>query len=192
VLAILLGPRAAATQPASALGPEGAVLEIVEFSDFECPYCAQALPVLKALVAAHPEDVRLVFRHYPLPIHEHAARAAQAALEAQRQDAFWRYHDFLFVNQSDLADADLVRYAGVLGLDAAAFERALAEGVHQQRMHEDMALGQSLAVTGTPTFFVNGFRLVGVPPLWVFEIALKAFREGRVEPRPLVPAGPPD
>lgn len=174
-------------QPAPTIGPADAVLEIVEFSDFQCPYCAQALPVLKVLVAAHPEDVRLVFRHYPLPIHEHAARAAQAAIEAQRQGAFWPYHDLLFENQVALADAELVRHAGELGLDAAAVEAALSEGTHQRRMHEDMELGMSLAVTGTPTFFINGYRLVGVPPLWVFELALEAFREGRVERRPLEP-----
>lgn len=174
------------------MGPVDAALEIVEFSDFQCPYCAQALPVLKALVASHPDAVRLVFRHYPLPMHEHAARAAQAALEAGRQGAFWPYHDILFENQAALADAELVRLAGELGLDAAAVEAALSEGTHQARMHEDMELGMALGVTGTPTFFVNGYRLVGVPPLWVFELALKAFRGGRVERRPVEPAELPD
>jgi protein-disulfide isomerase len=167
------------------MGPEDAPLEIVEFSDFQCPYCAQALPVLKALVAAHPDDVRIVFRNYPLPIHEHAARAAQAAIEAQRQGAFWRYHDYLFADQTALADADLVRHAATLGLDSEAFATALAEGTHQARMHEDMEMGMALGVTGTPTFFVNGYRLVGVPPLWAFELALETFREGRAERRPL-------
>jgi protein-disulfide isomerase len=184
------GPAALAAQPAPTRGPDSAVLEIIEFSDFECPYCAQALPVIDSLLTAHPDDVQLVFRHYPLPIHEHSARAAQAALEAQRQGAFWQYHDLVFENQSALADTDLVSYAEALGLDSAAFERALADGTYQARMHADMKLGMSLAVTGTPTFFVNGFRLVGVPPIWVFEIALAAFREGLVEPRPLEPLLP--
>ena len=183
-------PVVLAAQPAPTRGPEDAVLEIVEFSDFQCPYCAQALPVLDALLRAHPDDVRLVFRHFPLPMHEYAARAAQAALEAQRQGAFWPYHDLVFENQAALTDTDLVRYAEAVGLDSAAFERALAEGTHQQRMHEDMELGMSLAVTGTPTFFVNGFRLEGVPPIWVFEIALEAFRRGLVEARPLEPSAP--
>ena len=147
-------------------------------------------------MAGHPDDVRLVFRHFPLPIHEHAARAAQAAIEAQRQGAFWRYHDHVFRNQAAMTDADLVGYAEALGLDSEAFERALAEGTHQARMHADMELGMSLAVTGTPTFFINGFRLQGVPPLWVFEIALEAFRRRLVKPqeiRPLVsqPMEPP-
>lgn len=78
-------------------------------------------------------------------------------------------------------------YAKAMGLDSGAFERALADGTHQQRMHEDMELGLSLSVTGTPTFFLNGFRLEGVPPIWVFEIAIEAFRKGLVEPQPLAP-----
>ena len=172
-------------------GPAGAVLEIVEFSDFQCPFCARALPVTDSLLAAHPDEVRLEFRHFPLPMHEHAARAAQASIEAQRQGSFWSYHDLLFENQSAMTDADLVGYAEALGLDAAAFERALADGVHQARMHADMEAGMALAVTGTPTFFVNGFRLVGVPPIWVFELAMEAFREGSVESRPLEPPRPP-
>ena len=188
LLAVTLAAPAALAQPAPSRGPEAAVLEIVEFSDFQCPYCAQARPVIDALLEAYPGDVRYVFRHYPLPIHEHAARAAQAALEAQRQGAFWPYHDLLFQNQDALTDAELVGYAERLGLDAEALERALAEGSHQARMHEDMALGQALAVTGTPTFFVNGFRLQGVPPIWVFELAIDAFGEGLVEPRPLAAA----
>lgn len=184
----MLAPAGVAAQEAPARGPEDAVLEIVEFSDLECPYCAQAVPVLDALLAAHPNDVRHVFRHFPLPIHEHAARAAQAAIEAQRQGAFWPYHDHVFRNQAAMTDADLVGYAEALGLDAGAFERALADGSHQARMHADMELGMSLAVTGTPTFFINGFRLQGVPPVWVFEIALEAFRGGLLEARPIRPA----
>lgn len=145
------------------------------------------MPVLDALLAAHPNDVRHVFRHFPLPIHEHAARAAQAAIEAQRQGAFWPYHDHVFRNQAAMTDPDLVGYAEALGLDSGAFERALADGTHQARMHADMELGISLAVRGTPTFFINGFRLQGVPPVWVFEIALEAFRRGLLEARPMRP-----
>jgi protein-disulfide isomerase len=183
--ALLLAPAAPAAQPAPTRGAESAVLEIVEFSDFQCPFCAQALPVIDSLLSAHPDDVRHVYRHFPLPMHEHAARAAQAALAAQRQDAFWPYHDLLFENQDALSDPELVGYAERLGLDAEAVERALAEATHQARMHADMELGQSLGVTGTPTFFLNGFRLQGVPPIWVFELAIEAFREGLVEPQPL-------
>jgi protein-disulfide isomerase len=123
-------------------------------------------------------------------MHEHAARAAQASIEAQRQGRFWPYHDRLFEHQQALSDAELVGHAERLGLDADSFERALAEGIHQARMHEDMELGRSLGVTGTPTFFLNGFRFQGVPALWMFEIALEAFRSGLLQPRALVPADP--
>ena len=176
-----------AALPVPSRGPAGAILQIVEFSDFQCPFCARALPVTNSLLAAHPDDVRLEYRHFPLPMHEHAARAAQASLEAQRQGSFWPYHDLLFENQGAMTDTDLVGYADALGLDAGAFERALADGIHQARMHADMEAGMALAVTGTPTFFVNGFRLEGVPPIWVFEIALEAFRSGLVAARPLEP-----
>ena len=142
--------------------------------------------MIDSLLAAHPDEVRLEYRHFPLPMHEHAARAAQASLEAQRQGAFWPYHDRLFENQDALTDADLVGYAEALGLDGDALGRALADGEHQERMHADMVMGMALAVTGTPTFYVNGFRLQGTPPIWVFELALDAFRSGLVEPRPLV------
>lgn len=144
--------------------------------------------MIDSLLAAHPGEVRHVYRHYPLPMHEHAARAAQASIEAELQDRFWPYHDRLFENQQALSDADLVGHAEGLGLDGESFERALAEGLHQARMHEDVELGRSLGVTGTPTFFLNGFRFQGVPALWMLEIALEAFRSGLLEPQPFPPA----
>ena len=187
-MAALAAPAALSAQPAPSRGPGVAVLEIVEFSDFQCPYCAQARPVVDSLLAAHPDEVRHVYRHFPLPMHEYAARAAQASIEAQLQGRFWPYHDRLFERQTALSDADLVGHAEWLGLDAVSFERALTESTHQARVHEDMELGRSLGVTGTPTFFLNGFRLQGVPSLWMFEIALEAFRKGLVEPRSLAGA----
>ena len=125
-------------------------------------------------------------------VHEHAVRAGQAAVEAARQGAFWPYHDLLFRNGGRLTDADLVGYADSLGLDDEAFADALADGRHAGRVEADRLLGASLAVTGTPTFFVNGYRIVGTPPIWVFELALEAFREGRVESRRLAPPRPPE
>lgn len=177
---------------APARGASDPVVTIVEFGDFECPSCALAVPVVDSLIARHGDQVRLEYRHYPLPIHEHASRAAQAAVEAERQGAFWAYHDLLFRNRERLTDADLVGYADSLGLDAEAVAEALADGRHAGRVEADRLLGTSLAVTGTPTFFVNGYRIVGTPPIWVFELALEAFREGRVESLPLEPPRPQD
>ena len=186
------GARAqSAVADAPARGAADPILTIVEFGDFECPSCALAAPVVDSLIDLHGDQARHEYRHYPLPMHEHATRAAQAAVEAERQGAFWAYHDLLFRNGERLTDADLVGYADSLGLDAGAFADALADGRHAGRVEADRLLGTSLAVTGTPTFFVNGYRIVGTPPIWVFELALEAFREGRVESRPLEPPRPP-
>lgn len=191
VAACLVVPPCARAQPGApdppARGPADATLEIVEFSDFECPFCAGAWPVLDSLLMRHPGEVRVVYRHYPLPMHPDAEPAAMASIEAARQGAFWKYHDLLFAHQDRLADADLVGYADSLGLDAEAFARALRDRAHQNEVAADVALGRTLGVVGTPTFFVNGYRLVGVPPLWVFEEALRAFREGRAVARPFEP-----
>lgn len=168
------------------------MVEIVEFSDFQCPFCGRAKPVIDSLFAQYGDQVRLEYRHYPLPDHAYAGRAAQAAVEAQKQGAFWRYHDLLFAHQDRLTDVDLIGYADSLKLDTDRFASALSNGEHIEVVKRDVALGLSLAVTGTPTFFVNGYRLVGVPPLWVFETALDMFGTGRVEKRALEPVGKPD
>lgn len=185
------GRAPAVLSSAPARGASNPVITIVEFSDFECPYCALAVPVIDSLMALHGEEIRIEYRHYPLPVHARAKRAAQAAAEAERQGAFWEYHELLFRHRERLADVDLVGYADSLGLDSGAFAAALADGRHAGRVEEDVALGYSLAVTGTPTYFVNGYRITGVPPLWVFDLALEAFRENRVEVRPLVQPRPP-
>lgn len=198
VMILVGGSSTASAQSVDSSGPpargadvDRAVLEVVEFSDFECPYCAMAVAVVDSLVAHHGDRVRLVYRHYPLPMHPHAERAAQAAVEAQRQGAFWPYHDLLFRNQDRLTDVDLVGYADSLDLDVDAFRAALRDGRHADAVTRDRALGRGLAVTGTPTFFVNGYRLVGTPPVRVFEEAIRAFEAGRVEPRRLEATGPP-
>jgi protein-disulfide isomerase len=181
-----------AVPEAPARGASDPVLTIVEFGDFECPSCAVAAPIVDSLISLHEDEIRIEYRHYPLPMHEHATRAAQAAVEAERQGAFWAYHDLLFRNGERLTDVDLVAYADSLGLNAESFAQALADGRHAGRVEADRLLGASLAVTGTPTFFVNGYRIVGTPPIWVFELALEAFREGKVESRRLMPPRPPE
>ncbi len=190
--ALPAAPAAAQTLPPGApsppaRGPADAVLEVLEFSDFECPFCAEARPVIDSLAALHPDEVRVVYRHYPLPVHPHARAAAIASVEAARQGAFWPYHDLLFTHRERLTDVDLVGYADSLGLDTAAFAKAIRERSHEEAVEADVELGRALGVTGTPTFFVGGYRLVGVPPLWVLEEALKPFREGRARARDLAP-----
>lgn len=194
LMALILWPAFAPAQTGApdppARGPSGAVLEIIEFSDFQCPFCAAAKPAVDSLLAGYPGEVRLVYRHFPLPMHENAESAAIASIEADRQGAFWAYRDLLFAHQERLTDVDLIGYADSLGLDARAFETAIRDRTHADRVAADVEYGEALGVGGTPTFFVNGYRLVGGPPLWVFEEALGAFREGTVTPRPLVPPSP--
>ena len=190
--AALAAGTAAAQQPTSsatttrAKGSPSAPVTVYEMSDFQCPYCRRfALETFPAIEKEYitPGKVRWVFVNYPLTsIHANAVAAAATAVCASRQGAFWPYHDLVFANQDALTDPDLVGYADSLGLDAAAFERALAEGTHQARMQWDMTEGMARGVTGTPTYFLNGFPLQGVPRIWVLELALDAFRRGLVKP----------
>jgi len=145
-------------------GPQmGAPITIVEFSDFECPYCREAHPILARTVAEFEGRVRLVFKHYPLSAHEHALPAARAAVAAMRQGKFWEMHDTLFENQHALTPSDLERYAREIGLDVERFREDLASEESLALVQADRALGQEVGVQGTPTIFVNG-RKFREPP----------------------------
>ena len=139
-------------------GPDDAAVTIVEYSDFQCPFCAQAAPIVAQLLEEYPEDVRVIYRHYPLrQIHLQAQLAAEAAEAAGKQGAFWEMHDVLFANQSQWsgnpgAKNAFVTYAEALGLDVAQFEDALNDRALTQKVN-------AAGVTGTPTFFLNGVRL---------------------------------
>ncbi len=142
-------------------GAPMARLTIVEFSDFECPHCAAAHPILERLVHEHEGDVRVVFKNYPLEGHAHARKAARAAYAAHRQGKFWEMHDLLFANQQSLESSDLERYAASIGLDMERFRADLASEASEQRVVEDRAQGAALGVNGTPTIFVNGRQYIG-------------------------------
>lgn len=169
------------------LGPRGAPVTVVVFSDFQCPYCNRGRHVIADLVTAHPAQVRVVWRNLPLPRHPQAPAAAEAALEAFAQggDAlFWRYHDLLFGHQEHLARADLERYATLAGMDVARLREALDGGVHRAALDADRALAERLGVDGTPAFFVNGTLVSGAQPIEVFEqlTAAIADRAGAAPP----------
>ncbi|MEM1010155.1 MAG: thioredoxin domain-containing protein, partial [Myxococcota bacterium] len=142
-------------------GSSTALITLVEFSDFQCPYCSKAGKMLKEL-ADTDKRLRVVFRHYPLSFHKEAHGAAQAAVEAQKQGKFWAYHDKLFANQRALDTDDLVEYAQLLGLSGKVFERVLMKETHKARVDADMRLGESVGVQGTPTVFLNGRRVESV------------------------------
>ena len=141
------------------LGPETARVVVVEYGDFECPYCGRAYPIIKRLQSRLGDRLRFVFRHFPLT-HKHplAQQAAEAAEAADAQGQFWGMHDLLFEHQDALEEGDLYAYAGVLGLDTGRFERELVGRVHAKRVDRDVRSGQHNSVSGTPTFFINGLR----------------------------------
>jgi protein-disulfide isomerase len=151
--------RALTSAPAPSVGAPDARVTIVEFSDFQCPYCAEAARTMKKVKEAHGAAVRLIFRQYPLPFHERAQAAAQAALAAHAQNKFWEYHDMLFENQGALASADLETYAERLKLDVPKFKEASVDAAVANLITSDVALGDSVNVRGTPTVFINGKRL---------------------------------
>jgi protein-disulfide isomerase len=140
-------------------GRADAAVTLLEYGDYECPYCGAAYPILKDVQARAGELLRFVFRNFPITTsHPHAERAAEAAEAAGAQGRFWEMHDTLYENQSRLADEHLHGYAEQLGLDVGTFDRELAEGVHLPRIHEDFMSGVRSGVNGTPTFYVNGGR----------------------------------
>jgi len=140
-----------------ALGPATAPVTLVEYGDFECPFCGRAYPELKQVLRRVGGKVRFVFRHFPLSEeHPHAQHAAEVAEAAAAQGKFWEMHDLLYQRQAALADEDLVRYARELGLDAERVRRELQAHTHAARVKQDVASGIASGVTGTPRFFING------------------------------------
>ena len=140
-------------------GPADAPVTLLEYGDYECPYCGAAYPIVKEVRARIGERLRFVFRNFPITTsHPHAERAAEAAEAAAAQGSFWRMHDVLYENQKRLGDEDLRTYAQQVGLDLDVFDRELAEHVHAARVQEDFMSGVRSGVNGTPTFYVNGAR----------------------------------
>ncbi|MBI5740221.1 MAG: thioredoxin domain-containing protein [Nitrospirae bacterium] len=140
-------------------GNKSAPVTIVEFSDFQCPYCAQLQATLTEVLNAYPKDVRLVFKHYPLPFHQNAMIAAKATEAAKEQGKFWEMHDLVFQNFNKLSEQALKDFAQQLGLDVEKFSADLAGNKYDQLIQQDMALARSSDVSGTPTLFINGKRV---------------------------------
>ena len=141
------------------LGPADAPTELVEYGDYECPFCAAAYPIVEGLLADAGDSTRFAFRHFPMTtVHPHAERAAEAAEAAGAQGRFWPMHALLFANQHRLGDQDLLGYAQVLDLDVDRFAREMVTRVHVDRVREDLMSGVRSGVNGTPTFFTNGVR----------------------------------
>jgi protein-disulfide isomerase len=144
-------------------GEPDAPVTLVEYGDYQCPHCARAYPIIKLVQRRLGRGMNLVFRNFPLTeIHPYAELAAEAAEAAATQGRFWEMHDTLYEHQDDgLTPRHLERYAGAIGLDAAALMRDVESHVHLPRIHEDFMGGVRSGVNGTPTFFINGVRFDG-------------------------------
>jgi protein-disulfide isomerase len=144
------------------LGRVDAPLTLVEYGDFQCPFCGKATGVVRELRDRFGDDLRYVFRHLPLTdVHPHAEASARAAEAAGAQRRFWEMHDLLFRHQDELTFEDLVGYAGELGLDVEDFVRDMEEDRHAERIREDVASAEASGARGTPTFFIGVDRHVG-------------------------------
>jgi protein-disulfide isomerase len=150
-------------------GDASAPVIIVAFSDFQCPYCSRVLPTLDQLDKDYPGKIRLYFRHNPLPFHQDAALAAQAAVAAEKQGKFWKMHDVLFANQQKIKKDDLLRYAQEIGLDMTKFSADLESAETKQRVDRDLELAKNLGIQGTPNFLINGRPMRGAVPLQQFK-----------------------
>lgn len=143
-------------------GPIDAPIALVEYGDYECPYCGEAYPIVKAIQERLGDRLCFAFRNFPLVnSHPHAEHAAEAAEAAGAQGRFWEMHDLLYENQDALEDEYLARYAATLGLDAEPLIKQVLAGAHTARIRDDFRSGARLGVNGTPSFFINGVRYDG-------------------------------
>ena len=153
---LLEDPVAIHTAGAPEIGPKDAPITLVEFSDFQCPYCALATPQLREVLKAYPTQVKLIFKQFPLEMHSQAALAAAAAVAAQRQGKFWPMHDALFASRTDLSRPAILALASGLGLDVKRFEADLASSAVREAVMKDMEDGNQAGVMSTPTIFIDG------------------------------------
>ncbi len=179
------GPRAVGRAPAApegkqdvklgdapVKGPASAKVTVIAFSDFQCPFCSRAVPVMKQIEDEYKGKVKIAFKQLPLPFHDKAHLAAEAALAANEQGKFWQMHDKLFANQQALDRPSLEKYAEELGLNMAKFKAALDSGKFKDKVDADAKEGAAVGATGTPTFFINGTKVVGAQPFDAFKTVI--------------------
>ena len=158
-------------------GSEAAVITIVEWSDFQCPFCNRVSPTLAKIEEEYGDQVRLAFKHLPLSFHAQAPQAHAAAEAAHRQGKFWEMHDRIFENQRDLSIATLEGYARQIGLDMGQYAEDVEDDDVRQRIDDDLKQASKLGVTGTPAFFINGRFLSGAQPFENFKRVIDAALE---------------
>ena len=150
-------------------GPEKAPVEIVEFSDFQCPFCSRVTPTLDKIEEEYGDQVRIVFKHLPLSIHPKAPAAHAASIAAHRQGKFWEMHDKIFANQREMSPERYVEYAQELGLDVDQFQKDVDDPAVKKKIDDDTREAAQLLVRGTPGFFVNGRFISGAQPFESFK-----------------------
>ncbi len=165
-------------QGAAVRGPADAPITIVEFSDFQCPFCKRVLPTVEEVLKSYEGKIKLAFKHNPLPFHPNAMPAAKAAVAAQRQGKFWEMHDKLFENQQALTPENYKKWAKEIGLDLKKFEKDMKDPAVQKQIEDDAAFARKNGAGGTPGFFVNGVLLVGAQPTERFKEVIDALLKG--------------
>ena len=146
------------------IGSNDALVTVVEFSDFQCPFCNRVTPTLAKIQAEYGDKVKIAFKHMPLSIHPQAPQAHAASEAAHRQGKFWEMHDRIFKNQRDLSVATLEAHARAIGLDMDRYAKDVADAALKKKIDADMSQASKLGVTGTPSFFINGRYLSGAQP----------------------------
>jgi protein-disulfide isomerase len=161
--------------PWKGVDPSKADVVIVEYSDFECPFCGRAQPTVAALMTKYEGKISLVFKDFPLSFHTNAQISAEAGECADEQGMFWELHDVMFLNQQTLGRDNLIGYAGDVGLDVAEFTTCLDSGDMTAEVTADTSEGSANGVRGTPAFFVNGVLISGAQPQAVFEAEIEKY-----------------
>ena len=155
-------------------GPSNASVTLLEYGDYQCPYCGQAYPIIKQVQKHLGNKLRFVFRNFPITqIHPHAQHAAEAAESSSTQNKFWEMHDYLYEHQQTLDDSHLEKYASTLGLDLAQFNHDMSSHAYAPRIREDFLSGVRSGLNGTPTFYIDGIRYNGS---WDLETLIKTLR----------------
>lgn len=152
-----------------ARGSSQASVEVIEFSDFQCPFCQRANPTVQQVLKTYGDRIKFVYRHYPLPNHPNARPAAEASACAEAQGRFWDYHDRLFADPTKLTDADLKAHAEAVGLDMPKFNACFDNRQQKAGIDADIAAADAVGVTGTPAFFINGRAIDGAQPFDAFK-----------------------
>jgi protein-disulfide isomerase len=175
---LLEDPIKIAVDGAPVRGPADARITLIEFSDFECPYCSAAVKQVDTVMAAYPKDVKLIYKQFPLSMHPHAEMAAEASLAARDQGKFWEMYDVLFKNYRRLSPENILVWAKEIGLDVDKFKADLASGKYKSMVEKDLADGEAAGVYGTPAFYINGKQYNGEVTLAALKPILAAELKG--------------